>query len=142
MKKIVFAVFLFFVFCGPAYAISEAEFQKLYKSSPVLQKADKILNQTWKEVNNKIPKKEKKNLLGFQREWVRSGRDETADEYLGEGYGKACAYAIATLRWAKNLRVMQHNYNLSEEDIERGAAKADDAFWNEDEDIPAECRPR
>ena len=140
MKKISFAIALALVFCAPCYAISEAEFQKLYKSSAALRKADKLLNETWKDVNANIPAKERKDLLKFQREWVKKGRDETAEEYLREGYDKACAYAISTMSWVKDLRVMEHNFNLSQEDQEMGRAKADGAFWNPDEDIPAECR--
>ena len=140
MKKLLFAALFLLVFHAPVSAISEAEFQKLYKASPVLQKADRLLNKTWKEVSSNIPREDMKSLLSFQREWVKNGRDESAEEYLEEGYDTACAYAIATVRWAKNLRVFEYNYNLSEEDQEKGAAKADDAFWNEEEDIPSECK--
>lgn len=140
MKKLFLSICLIFVFQTPGYAISETEFQKLYKSSPALQKADQLLNKTWEEVSNNIPKRSKRSLLALQREWVKSGRDESADEYLQEGYNKGCAYAIATIRWVKNLRVFEYNYNLSEED--QGSAKADDAFWDEEEDIPKECRKK
>lgn len=138
MKNLVFALLATVLFCAPAYAMSEAAFQKLYNSSPVLQKADKQLNRTWKEVSKSVPKRNMKYLKEAQREWIKYGRDEIAQEYMDEGYGRACAYAISTMRQVKNLRVLEFNYNLSDDEL--GRAKADDAFWDEDNDIPAECR--
>lgn len=140
MKIFFLAALLSLIAAAPCRAISEAQFQKLYNSSPVLREADVYLNHTWKEVSANIPRRYKKTLLGMQREWVRDGRDESAEEYLREGYSPACAYAIATVRWAKNLGVYEYNFNLSQEDQDNGGIRADDFYWNEDEDIPIECR--
>lgn len=140
MKIFFLAALLSLIAAAPGHANSEAEFQKLFKSSPVLREADAYLNQTWKRVSANIPKRYKKDLLGMQREWVKNGRDESAEEYLQEGYSRACAYAIATVRWAKNLGVYEYNFNLSQEDQDNGRVRADDFYWNEDEDIPIECR--
>ena len=140
MKSFLFVILAALVLGSPCFAISEAEFQKLYQSSAALREADKLMNQTWKEVNANIPAADKKTLLKFQREWVKTGRDETAAEYMRDGYAKACAYAIATASWTKDLKVFEYNFNLSEED--QGRAKAEGAFWDPDEDIPADCRKK
>lgn len=92
-------------------------------------------------MNANINKSDRKPLLDMQREWVKSGRDEAAESYMGMGYTKDCAYAKATRKWAKNLEVYEYNANLSQEAQERGSFKADDAFWDEDdENIRPHCQ--
>lgn len=124
-------------------ALSEKEFSELSKISPEFKKADSILNETWKKVNANIKSEDKKHLLDLQREWIKTGRDAEAQFYIKMGYTRPCAYAKATRKWAKSLEVYEYNSNLPPEDQEAGRFKADDAFWEEDDNnIPPECRAK
>lgn len=141
MLKILSAFLFIFLFAFQAIALTEKEFQSLLQASPEFREADQNLNKTWKSVNAHLNKSDKQTLLKMQREWVKKGRDEVAEEYMEMGYSKDCAYAKATRRWTKGLEVFEYNANLSQDALERGAIKADDAFWDEDDDeIPPHCR--
>lgn len=143
MYKLALLVLAVILCAGDCLAISEKDFDELYKSSPELREADQTLNSTWKNVLGSIRQEDKARLLKMQKEWIKTERDVTAREYMDMGYTKACAYAKASRRWARTLEVYAHNSNLSQEDKDAGRIKDDDAFWTEDdENIPANCRAR
>lgn len=143
MLKIAFS-FLLLLFCASSsFALSEADFQKLNATSPEFRRSDEILNSTWKKVVNNVSGEDKKFLLSMQREWLKRGRDEAASLYMKMGYTMDCAYAKAARKWAKTLEVFEYNATLSQEDQAAGRAKADDAFWDEnDDEIPEKCRAK
>lgn len=143
MVKILWPLLCLILLAAPATALTEKEYQALLQSSQEFREADQLLNITWKSVNASLNKSDKKHLLKLQREWVKEGRDEEAENYMEMGYTKDCAYAKATRKWVKDLEVFQYNANLSPESRERGAYKADGAFWDEDdENIPPHCRAK
>ena len=143
MYKLALIVIAVLLCAGDCLAISEKDFDELYKSSSELRDADKTLNSTWKNVLGSIRPEDKAYLLKMQKEWIKAERDVTAREYMDMGYTRACAYTKASRRWAKTLEVYVHNSNLSQEDKDAGRVKDDDAFWTEDdENIPANCRAK
>lgn len=143
MRRLILAFIMTLLFASGCFALSENEFKTLHESSQEFRKADAILNDTWKRVRASIKNEDKQYLLQIQKEWLKTGRDEEARAYMAMGYSKDCAYAKATRKWAKSLEVYQYNCNLSKEDQEAGRIKADDAFWDEDDnDIPEHCRAK
>lgn len=141
MQRLIAFIILALFAASPAFAMSEKDFNTLYNTSEEFRQADKILNTTWKQVNSNIDEGARKHLLQMQRDWLKSGRDDEARSYMKMGYNRDCAYAKATRKWAKTLEVFEYNANLPED--ETGRAKADDAFWEEnDDEIPPHCRAR
>lgn len=141
MWKILALVLAMTFFSTGVMALSEKEYQHMMKTSPDFRKADKLLNETWKSVSHGLKKEDKKFLLNLQRQWLKDGRDADAEEYESMGYTRDCAYAKATRKWVSNLHVFNYNIHLSKADQDAGRAKADDAFWDEDdEEIPPHCR--
>ncbi|MBQ7155242.1 MAG: DUF1311 domain-containing protein [Synergistaceae bacterium] len=95
MKRLLTFIVLV-VMCVPAFALSDAEYIRLKKSSTDFARADKRLSNVWTNVKKSLPKKIFTELQKVQREWIASGRDEAADEYVEQGYSRAEAYTMAT----------------------------------------------
>lgn len=122
------------------WALSEKEYKEMLASSPHFRDADKELAKTWTTVNKNIKGDDKKWLLEDQRNWIKSERDEDARELMERGFTKECAYAWAVKRRIGILRVFEYNANLSQEDKDAGRVRADDYYYNEDEEkFPPEC---
>lgn len=131
----------FGLIASSAFALSETEYNRLLKTSPEFREADANLNATWKNYSKTIKKSDKPALVRMQKEWIKSGRDIDAREYMDMGYTRDCAYAKATRRWIKELDVFAYNSSLPPDRL--GAAKTEGAFWDEDDsDIPPHCRAR
>lgn len=140
-RTIVMAVALNLLFSVAALALSEKEYGVLLRNSAEFREADAMLNSTWKKISRGLKKEDKQFLLKMHREWLGNGRDEEARSYMEMGYKRDCAYAKATRKWVKSLEVFDYNVHLPPD--EAGRAKADDAFWDEDdEDIPPHCRAK
>lgn len=141
MLRILALTFAIVFLSTGAMALSEKEYQIMMKASPDFRQADKLLNKTWKTVSKGLKGESKKHLLELQRSWLKSGRDEAAEEYELMGYTRDCAYAKATRKWVSNLEVFNHNAHLPMADKMAGRVLADDAYWDEDEeDIPPHCQ--
>lgn len=141
MLKKVFVFMLLSVFSASSgMALSDAEYREMREKSKYFREADDELSRTWKEVNKNIPSSDKKWLLEDQRNWLKTERDEEARELMERGLTRNCAYARVAKRRTGNLRVYEYNANLSQEDKDAGRVRADDYYYNEDEDqIPPEC---
>ena len=96
MKKKFFMSFLFLVtiLATSVFALSDAEYKKMMKN-PEFARADKRLNQTWKKVSKSLKGAALDRLKQNQREWIQTGRDASAEEFMGD-YSRVEAYIIAT----------------------------------------------
>ncbi|MBR1438865.1 MAG: DUF1311 domain-containing protein [Synergistaceae bacterium] len=103
MKRFVSALTLVFLLTLPAFALSDAEYLRMRKSSSDFARADKRLNQVWANLKKSLPRSVFTQLDKLQREWVKSGRDDEAASLMDDGYSKAEAYAIATNDRADSL---------------------------------------
>ncbi|MBR0316281.1 MAG: DUF1311 domain-containing protein [Synergistaceae bacterium] len=91
------AVFMFLLLTvSTAFALSDAEYNKMKKNSKEFARADKNLTQVWNRLRKQLPAKDFEKLKKSQRSWIKSGRDENAKEYINEGYSRVEAYTIAT----------------------------------------------
>ena len=113
----------FLAYPSASFALSDADYEALKKSSTIFQYADKRLNETWKGLS----KAAKKDLRKEQQQWIKSGWDQEAEEYLAKGCKRDCAYALPALTQAAGLQAA--DYNSSLKDV--NAAKADSFFLTE-----------
>ena len=95
MKRLL-AVVLVVLLAVPSFALSDAEYLKMRKSSTDFARADKRLSTVWTNLKKSLPKNVFTKLQAEQREWVASGRDEAAEAYMAEGYSRMEAYTMAT----------------------------------------------
>lgn len=128
-------VFMGFLLCcilvaGQSFALSDAEFNSLAKSSADFRQADKDLNKYWKDTIGNLDGAYKKQVLNDQRQWVKSGWDKSAQNFMAQGMSKSAAYTKAIHERINQLRVIQENSNLGENEM--GTAKADDYYNGDD----------
>ncbi|MBQ7268201.1 MAG: DUF1311 domain-containing protein [Synergistaceae bacterium] len=103
MKRLISALMLVFLMSLPAFAISDSEYLRMRKSSSDFARADKRLNQVWSGLKKSLPKNVFSQLAKSQSEWVKSGRDEAAEQYISDGYSRMEAYTMATNDRADDL---------------------------------------
>ena len=96
MKRIITAAALVLMLSVQAFALSDAEYKNLKKSSADFARADRRLSQVWKKLSDNMPGRSFRRLQQEQREWVAEGRDYDADSYMEMGYSRAEAYTMAT----------------------------------------------
>lgn len=96
MKRLMSIVAVVLVFTVPAFALSDAEYLRMKKSSADFAEADKFLSDAYNNVKNAMPRSEFASIKEEQREWIKSGRDEAARALMNEGYSKIEAYTKAT----------------------------------------------
>lgn len=114
MKRLFATLTLVFMFCVPAFALSDAEFLKMKKDSD-FREADKHLNRVYKEAQNSMTKSDFEKIKSEQSNWIKSGRDEAAKKLLKQNqahYSKTEAYTEVTLQRAKEI-YGQIPYDLS-----------------------------
>ena len=103
MKRLFATLTLVFMFCVPAFALSDAEFLKMKKDSD-FREADKDLNRVYKEAQNSMAKSDFEKIKSQQTKWIKSGRDEAAKKLLKQGhYSKTEAYTEATRQRAREI---------------------------------------
>ena len=89
-----------------ALALSEEDYRELLKDSEFAA-ADKELKQAWDYAKNNLTPDEFNKLKESQREWVKSVRDESAEELIDfQGYSKVMAYISVTNERIKAIREM------------------------------------
>lgn len=95
VKKVCASLILLLAVCSvPAFALSNAEYKAMMRNS-AFARADRKLNETWKRVTGMLSGSALERLKQNQREWIKTGRDSSAKEYIGE-YSRVEAYTIAT----------------------------------------------
>ena len=114
MKRLFLIFTLIFVFCVPAFALSDAEYLRMKKSSAAFAEADEFLSDAYNNVKSVVPGSVFKEIREEQREWIRVGRDEAAREYMNDGYSKIKAYTKATDDRAEELYHIFQMYMLDE----------------------------
>lgn len=120
---------------GQTFALSDAEYNSLAKNSSEFRQADKELNKFWKDTIGQLDGDYKKQVLNEQRQWVKTGWDKTAQKFMAQGLSKSAAYTKAIHERINQLRVIQENSTLSENEM--GSAKADD-YYNASENTEPE----
>lgn len=117
MKRLISIFALIFVFCAPAFALSDAEYLKM-KKDPEFAKADRELTRAYNDAKNSMTKSEFSELKNSQRQWISSGRDLYAKKLIREGYSRIEAYTEATLARVQEIRSEMTLSTLSVDDIE------------------------
>ena len=120
----------------PCFALTDAEYKQMSIESPEFKKADSDLLALWKNIMKTIKGDFKKQILNEQREWVKSGRDKSANEFMAVGLNKNAAYTRAVIKRIHELQVVEYNMNLSQSEIDRGMARAN-GFYETEEDDPS-----
>lgn len=96
MKRIFIALILLIALSSSAFALSDAEYRRLKRTSSDFRRADNELTEVWKDLKESLSSKVFAELQKNQREWIRKGRDDAARKYIREGYSRAEAYTMAT----------------------------------------------
>ena len=135
MRSVVLSMIYLMLSVLPCHALSNAEYEKLIIESHEFRDADKKLSALWKQIRGKLDDDSKTYFINMQRKWVRSGRDESAREFMNVGLSKNAAYTRATIRRIHELQAVWHNLNLTKDEQENGLAK-DDEFFCTEEDYP------
>lgn len=104
MMKKFFAVLVLILISSVSYALTEEEYNELMKDS-AFSAADREMNQALSSARKTLPKEDYDSLRNTQREWVRTGRDEEAEDLIDmNGYSKARAYTVATQNRTAEIR--------------------------------------
>lgn len=96
MKKIFVVLALVLAFVGTAFALSDAEYLSLKKSNADFARADKRLTQVYGKLKDALSKKDFADLKDEQLDWIKSERDDEAEELIHKGYSRAEAYTMVT----------------------------------------------
>ena len=110
MKRFMSIIAVVLVFAVPAFALSDAEYLRMKKSSADFAEADEFLSDAYNNVKSVMPRSEFASIKEEQREWIKSGRDEAARAFMREGYSKVDAYTKATEERAEELYHMFQMY--------------------------------
>lgn len=131
MKKILAILLFCCVFPTYALALSDADHAYFLKHSPEYRQADAAMTQMWKKVFTPLKGKKRQEMLDSQRQWIRTYRDQIAEDFMEVGLSRPQAYARATFRRVNELRYL--NYNLT---MQSSASKPLDYFLD-DTDYPS-----
>ena len=126
-------LFLLLLLPAIAHALSDADHKRLQQTCPAYVRADEELGKYWKSVLLKLTPQQRKEALNQQREWVRTGRDAMAREFMKAGLSFEDAYVRAIIRRIHELDALVYYQSMSKEDIARGAVKTDSYFLHEDD---------
>ncbi len=96
MKRLMSIVAVVLVFTVPAFALSDAEYLRMKRSSAEFAAADKFLSEAYNNVKNVMSRSEFASVKEEQREWIKRGRDEAARAFMDDGYSRIEAYTKAT----------------------------------------------
>ena len=117
MKRLISIITIIFVFCAPAFALSDSEYLKI-KKNPDFAKADRELTRAYNDAKDSMTKSEFSKLKNSQRQWIAKGRDQHAKILINDGYSKIEAYTEATLARAQEIRNEMTLSTLNADDIE------------------------
>ena len=103
MKRLMSIIAVVLVFTVPAFALSDAEYLRMKKSSADFAEADEFLTDAYNNVKSVMSRSDFASIKEEQREWIKSGRDKAARAFMREGYSKMEAYTKATEERAEEL---------------------------------------
>ena len=95
IRRILAAAAVLAALASAALALSDAEYRRVMKD-PGFRAADKELGAAWNKVKKQTSPERFETIRKEQREWVSSGRDREADEYIKVGYARDEAYTLVT----------------------------------------------
>ena len=103
MKKLCEVAVLVLLVCTlPAFALSDSEYSRMMRNAD-FAKADQELNSTWKRVSKVLSGSALETLKSDQREWIRTGRDDEASNFMDKGFSRVEAYTAATYKMVHQL---------------------------------------
>lgn len=85
-----------------AFALTDSEYRVMMKN-PDFAQADNELNSTWKRISRTLSGSVLERLKEEQHEWLRTTRDNEADNLIEEGFSRSEAYAEATQKRVHEL---------------------------------------
>ena len=103
MKRIVSVLALLLLMVSPSFALSDSEYLRMRRNSVAFARADKKLNRVWSQLKKSLPRSVFTELDKVQREWITSGRDTEAEQFMDEGYSRVEAYTMVTNDRADSL---------------------------------------
>ncbi len=126
MKRLLAALILLCVLCVPAFALSDAKYLQMKKDHNFAA-ADKQLNLAYKEAKKIFKKEDLQGFIEDQRDWIASGRDRRAKQFMAEGFSEIEAYTKATIERAEGILAWAYGSHLID------VREIDDAYYdNED----------
>ena len=97
MKRFISTLALIMVLCVPAFALSDAKYLEWKKTSAEFRDADESMLDSYNSCESVLPSSDFKEIREEQREWIKSGRDERAEEIMKEeDFSRLEAYIKAT----------------------------------------------
>ena len=90
-------------------ALTEGEYRYLLKNYNDFKDADYKLNQVWKKILNVCDTDKKSSLIKEQNNWLKSGRNYAAENFMKSGLNKKNAYVQSILSRTKFLDALYSN---------------------------------
>ncbi|MBQ7154402.1 MAG: hypothetical protein IJR85_02465 [Synergistaceae bacterium] len=112
MRRIISAIMLVLLLAGTAFALEDSEYRKMKESNGKFAEADRLLNEAYIKLRQAVPATKTREVRAEQREWLDSGRDIAASQYMEEGYPKIKAYTMATNDRTKELTRLYKLYMM------------------------------
>ena len=119
MKRILSAGILTLILAGSALGLSDKEYTRMMKTSKAFREADEFMTECYKECRDTLPRSQFLEIQKEQREWLASGRDETAQDFIDDGMTRTEAYVKVTEMRAHDLHhfcVIYRNANFTDKD--------------------------
>ena len=111
MKRFISALLLAAMLSGSAFALTDKEYLSMKKQDESFRKADRRLNEIWREIKSVTPAKDFKAIEKDNASWIKTGRDEAAKFFINNyGLDKAGAYTEATnqrITYLSGIRIKQ-----------------------------------
>ena len=101
MKRYLLAILFVMLITSSAHALSDSTYKKMLKN-PDFAKADKALNQAWKDAKNSLDSDSFNSLKKEQTQWVKRGRDDEVRPLLRD-MSRTEAYAVITAKRAEYI---------------------------------------
>lgn len=95
-------IFVMLFISAQAFALTDSEYRVMMKYTD-FARADRRLNDIWKRVSRTLSGSVLEQLKEEQREWLRTTRDNEADNLINEGFSRAEAYTEATKKRVHEL---------------------------------------
>lgn len=96
MRRIILALVMVILIAGMAFGLSDKEYKQMMKTSQAFREADRLMNESYKECKDTLPRSEFLKVQKEQREWLKNERDEEAEYFIKDGMTRTEAYANVT----------------------------------------------
>ncbi len=121
--------------CASAFALSDADYKKMMRDK-TFANADKALNTAWKEAKQSLSKNAFEALKKDQQAWIKTGRDNRAEELMDDGLSRPQAYAQATNERAADIAQLVHGGGSEDFDV-MGGSDYDSSLPDLPDEVPA-----